>query len=76
MWRAYLAGSPRVLGCVLVGIVGVVRELVSVVLEALPRMADFAEWGEATGRGLGWGAGVYPAGEGQVRGVNGQMIVE
>ncbi len=31
------------------------RELPSVDLKTLPRMADYAEWGEAAGRGLGWG---------------------
>ena len=30
-------------------------------LNELPRMADFAEWGEAIGRGLGWGAGAFLA---------------
>ena len=30
-------------------------ELPSVHLNELPRMADFAEWGEAVGRALGWG---------------------
>ena len=35
------------------------RELPSVDLKTLPRMADYAEWGEATGRGLGWGAGAF-----------------
>jgi hypothetical protein len=28
----------------------------------MPRMADFAEWGEATARGLGWGDGTFVTG--------------
>ena len=40
-------------------IAGGLRELPSVDLKELPRMADYAEWGEATGRGLGWGAGTF-----------------
>ncbi len=28
-------------------------------LTDLPRMADYAEWGEATSRGLGWGVGTF-----------------
>ena len=34
---------------------GGLRELPSVDLQELPRMADFAEWGEAVGRSTGWG---------------------
>ncbi len=40
-------------------IVGGLRELPSVNLTDLPRMADYAEWGEATSRGLGWGADTF-----------------
>ena len=40
-------------------IVGGLRELPSVNLTDLPRMADYAEWGEAISRGLGWGAGTF-----------------
>ena len=40
-------------------IAGGLRELPSVDLKELPRMADFAEWGEAIGRSLGWGADTF-----------------
>ena len=40
-------------------IAGGLRELPSVHLKELPRMADYAEWGEAIGRGLGWGAETF-----------------
>ena len=58
-WPAFRAATPRILGSVLDAIVGGLRELPSVDLKDLPRMADYAEWGEATGRGLGWGTGVF-----------------
>ena len=58
-WPAFRADYPRILGGVLDAIVGGLRELPSVDLKELPRMADFAEWGEATGRGLGWGAETF-----------------
>jgi hypothetical protein len=35
-------------------IAGGLRELPSVHLNELPRLADYAKWGEAVGRGLGW----------------------
>ena len=54
-WPAFQADYPRILGGVLDAIVGGLRELPSVHLKELPRMADYAEWGEAVGRGLGWG---------------------
>ena len=59
-WPAFRADYPRILGGVLDAIVGGLRELPSVDLKELPRMADYAEWGEATGRGLGWGAEHVP----------------
>ena len=40
-------------------IAGGMGELPSVHVKNLPRMADYAEWGEATGRALGWGAGAF-----------------
>jgi hypothetical protein len=54
-WPAFHADYPRILGGVLDAIVGGLRELPFVDLKELPRMADYAEWGEAVGRSLGWG---------------------
>ena len=59
IWPAFRADYPRILGGVFDAIAGGLRELPSVDLKELPRMADFAEWGEATGRGLGWGASTF-----------------
>jgi hypothetical protein len=39
--------------------VGGLREFPSVRLASLPRMADFARFGEAVGRGLGWPDGAF-----------------
>jgi energy-coupling factor transporter ATP-binding protein EcfA2 len=58
-WLAFRADYSRILGGVLDAIVGGLRELPSVDLKEWPRMADFAEWGEATSRGLGWGAETF-----------------
>jgi hypothetical protein len=60
-WRAFHADYPRILGGVLDAMAGGVRELPSLDLKELPRMADYAEWGEAVGRGLGWGAETFLA---------------
>ena len=54
-WSAFRAEHSRILGGVLDVMVAGLRELPSVKLPLLPRMADFAEWGVAVGRGLGWG---------------------
>jgi hypothetical protein len=56
---AFRADYPRILGPVLDAIVGGLRELPSVNLTDLPRMADYAEWGEAISRGLGWGVDTF-----------------
>jgi hypothetical protein len=60
-WPAFRADYPRILGGLLDAMAGGLRELPSVDLKELPRMADFAEWGEAVGRGLGWGANRFLA---------------
>jgi hypothetical protein len=58
-WPDFQADYPRILGAVLDAIAGGLRELPNVNLKELPRMADFAEWGEAVSRGLGWGANTF-----------------
>jgi hypothetical protein len=60
-WAAFEAARPKLLGALLDAVAGGLRELPAVRLEALPRMADFAVWGEAVGRALGWGEGVFLA---------------
>ncbi len=52
-WRSFQALQPKILGGLLDAVVGALRELPSVRLAELPRMADFARFGEAVGRGLG-----------------------
>jgi hypothetical protein len=54
-WPAFQADYPRIFGGLLDAVAGGLRELPSVHLNELPRMADYAEWGEAVGRALGWG---------------------
>ena len=58
-WKAFHADRPAILGAVLDAIVGGLREVPSVHLAELPRMADYAIWGEAVGRGLGWEPGTF-----------------
>ena len=53
-WASFLELQPRILGGLLDAVVRGRRELPSVQLAELPRMADFARFGEAVGRGLGW----------------------
>jgi hypothetical protein len=53
-WDSFHTDYPRILGGVLDAVVGGLRVLPSVVLADRPRMAGYAKWGEAVGRGLGW----------------------
>jgi hypothetical protein len=55
-WSSFHADYPRILGGVLDAVVGGLRLLPSVILTEMPRMADYAKWGEAVGHGLGWGS--------------------
>jgi hypothetical protein len=58
-WRAFHADRPGILGAVLDASWAGLRELPSVQLAELPRMADYALWGKAVGRGLGWQPGTF-----------------
>jgi len=53
-WSSFHADYPRILGGVLHALVGGLRTLPLVSRPDLPRMADYAKWGEAVGQGLGW----------------------
>jgi hypothetical protein len=53
-WGTFRELRPKILGGLLDAVAGALRELPSVQLAELPRMADFARFGEAVGRGLGW----------------------
>ena len=55
-WDAFHQDYPRILGALLDAVVGGLRELPSVQLSELPRMADFTKFAEAVGRSLGWPA--------------------
>jgi len=56
-WPLFRQDYPRILGGLLDAVAGGLRELPSVDLAELPRMADFAAFAEAVGRKLGWLAG-------------------
>ena len=58
-WATFDRDYPRIFGGLLDAVVGGVRELLSVQLMDIPRMADFALFGEAVSRGLGWPAGSF-----------------
>ena len=60
-WPAFRADYPHIMSGIFDAIVAGLRELPSVHLTELPRMADYAEWGEAISRGLGWGADTFMA---------------
>jgi hypothetical protein len=53
-WETFRELRPKILGGLLDAVALGLRELPSVQLAKLPRMADFARFGEAVGRGLGW----------------------
>jgi hypothetical protein len=58
-WPSFMEEYPGILGGLLDAVVAGLRELPSVQPTELPRMADFACFGEAIGRGLGWPAGTF-----------------
>jgi hypothetical protein len=58
-WARFDEQYPLILGGLLDAVAMALCELPSVKLDELPRMADFARFGEAIGRGLGWQAGTF-----------------
>ena len=59
IWKDFEADRPRILGVLLMAVSGGLRLWSSVQLPLLPRMADFAQWGEAVCQNLGWDPGVF-----------------
>jgi hypothetical protein len=58
-WGEFKVDYPSILGSLLTAVAGGLRMLPEVQLPALPRMADFARWGEAVSLGLGWQPGCF-----------------
>ena len=58
-WTQFDRQYPRILEGCFPPSRGQLRVLPSVKLMDLPRMADFAVFGEAVGRALGWPAGTF-----------------
>jgi hypothetical protein len=58
-WSGFRAEHAQIFGAVLDALVAGLRERPSVRLARLPRMADFALWGEAVCRGLCWAPGEF-----------------
>jgi hypothetical protein len=60
-WDEFEVDYPHILGALLDAVSGGLSALRRIALPALPRMADFARWGEAVGRSLGWNRGAFLA---------------
>jgi len=60
-WAAFEAKRPAILGALLDAVVAGLRRLPEIRIECPPRMADFAEWGEACSAGFGWEPGEFLA---------------
>jgi len=59
LMAAYEKVRPQILGALLDGVATALRNLSSVKLEGLPRMADFALWASAAETAFGWEAGTF-----------------
>jgi hypothetical protein len=58
-WSEFDTVRPQLFGAILTAIAGGLRLLPKVERPGLPRMADFAKWGEAVCQSLGWNAGAF-----------------
>ena len=58
-WERFDADLGSIFGVLLDAYAGALRKLPEVRLARMPRMADFARFGEAVGRALDWGEGTF-----------------
>jgi hypothetical protein len=58
-WATFNAQRAGILGYLLDGVSGALRELPNVHLPTLPRMADFVEWVQAAESAVGWEPGLF-----------------
>ena len=56
---AYESVRPQILGALLDGVSAALRNLATVKLDGLPRMADFALWASAAETAFGWDEGTF-----------------
>ncbi len=56
LWAEFEEARPRIIGALLDAACASLRNIDSVKLDRLPRMADFAMWVAAAAPGLGWGS--------------------
>lgn len=61
MMVAFEAARPRIMGALLDAVSVALRDLPTIQLPCLPRMADFALWVTAAETGLGWAPGTFLA---------------
>ena len=61
LWSEFEKERPYIIGALLDGVRSAIANLDSVVIDKLPRMADFMMWGTAAEQGLGWPPGTFRA---------------
>lgn len=59
LWKRFDEKAPELLGALLDVVVGALAALPGIHPPAVPRMAEFAYWGEAVGKHLGWPEGEF-----------------
>ena len=59
LWADFDAAAPGILGALLDGVAAGMKNIESVKLDRLPRMADFATWVVACETGVGWAPGTF-----------------
>jgi len=61
LWASFGAAAPGIMGAILDAVAAGLKNLPAITLDKLPRMADFARWGEAVCRGIGKDPGAFLA---------------
>jgi hypothetical protein len=75
-WTAYQEARPMILGALLTAVSAAMRNLPSIHLPTLPRMADFALWATAGGQAMGLEQGAFMAAYNANRAVANESALE
>lgn len=75
-WTAFDVARPRILGALFDAVAGALREMPTVKVERLPRMADAAKWVTAAETVLGWEKGTFLADFNGIREETSAVVLE
>ena len=75
-WQTFDDNYPAILGALCDAVAGALEQIASVQIDKLPRMADFAKWGTAAEKALGWKQGAFVTAYTENRSQSNEVAIE